>query len=250
MKNKLKIKTSIIIINWNTRELLENCINSVIENTGYFELVIVDNGSNDTSSEFLKTLEIKENIKVIYNQHNAGFAAANNQGARLAQGKYLCFLNSDTIAGKDWLNSLFDVMRKIPDCGAVGPLGNPAEKMKVQDYYISYPQHKGQFNDITIVRFLAGFCLLISKDDFFAAGGWDEDFLIGNFEDTMLSIKIGYVLKKKLAVTPFSRVDHLKPGSTFIKNNVDINDTYIKNKNIFIDKIKKLGLYEEIRGLV
>ncbi len=246
----MKIKTSIIIINWNTENLIRNCINSILENTEYFEIIVVDNGSTDGSVEYLNSLTNIENFKILFNKQNAGFSKANNQGAEIAQGKFLCFLNSDTIVKKGWLNDLYSVFQHISNCGAAGPLGNPAGKIKIQNLYFTYPQFKGQYDKITKVDILSGFCILLSKIIFIEIGGWDEDFLIGNFEDTLLSLKIRFILNKNLAVSPTSDVSHLRPSSTFLKNNIDIQASYIKNKEIFLQKLKQLNIYEKSKKVL
>jgi GT2 family glycosyltransferase len=85
---------SIIIVSFNTKNLLTTCINSVLKYTKgiNFEIVVVDNASDDGSGEAAKKL----GVKVIENKTNPGFAAANNQGVRVSKGKYVLFLNSDT----------------------------------------------------------------------------------------------------------------------------------------------------------
>ena len=243
----MKIKTSIIILNWNTKELLKNCIDSVQKNTKYYEVIIVDNGSTDGSVDYLKSIEKNEYIKVVYNGKNLGYAKANNIGANLAAGKYLCFLNSDIIVGANWLDEMFRTFSKVKNCGGVGPLGNPDKKIKVQNYFIKYPQHKGQFKKDTLIETLAGFCYLVPKKIFFEVRSWDEDFEIGNFEDTFLSMKIKYIANKNLAVSVKSDVNHLHPSSTFITNKIDIMEYYEKNKKIFIKKLKQLGIFDKVK---
>ena len=88
---------SIIIVNWNTRDLLRGCLHSILEQTSgiLFEIIVVDNHSRDGSSEMVeKEFPI---VKLVRNANNCGFAAANNQGMRLASGRYVLLLNPDTI---------------------------------------------------------------------------------------------------------------------------------------------------------
>ena len=98
------VDVSVIIVNYNVRGLLENCINSVLDASKHLniEIVIVDNNSFDGSVEHIcKGFGNNPHIKIIENKINLGFAKANNQGAKLAQGKYLLILNPDTILQED-----------------------------------------------------------------------------------------------------------------------------------------------------
>jgi len=88
---------SIIIVNWNTKQLLRNCLQSVYERAGDvdYEIIVVDNASTDGSAEMVKN-EFRQAI-LIENTKNRGFAAANNQAMAVAKGKYVLLLNSDTV---------------------------------------------------------------------------------------------------------------------------------------------------------
>ena len=100
------MKLSIIIISYNTEDLLKNCISSIISSIISFdyEIIVVDNHSTDGSLEMLKTNFPQ--VKVIANKENLLFAKANNQGATIAKGEYLLLLNSDTIVYGDNIKSL------------------------------------------------------------------------------------------------------------------------------------------------
>ncbi len=94
----MKPTLSIIILSYNTAKITVSCLNSINHDQGLMqiptEIIVIDNASTDTSVTELKKIK---NIKLICNSKNKGFAAANNQGAKVAQGNYLLFLNSDTI---------------------------------------------------------------------------------------------------------------------------------------------------------
>lgn len=91
------IDVSIIIVNWNTRDILRDCLASVYEQTSgiVFEVIVVDNASSDGSTAMVKA-EFPWVI-LIENIENRGFAAANNQGLQIAKGRYVLLLNSDTV---------------------------------------------------------------------------------------------------------------------------------------------------------
>jgi len=88
---------SVIIVNWNTRGLLRDCLESVYEQTGDVdvEVIVVDNASTDGSVEMVRS--DFESVKLIENAENRGFATANNQGIAVAKGRYVLLLNSDTV---------------------------------------------------------------------------------------------------------------------------------------------------------
>lgn len=115
------ITVSIIIVNWNTKELLSGCIDSIPAACRdiTYEVIIVDNASVDGSSEFIK--ERYPGIKLIENHTNLGFAKACNQAADEASGKYLFLLNPDTILHKDAISKLIEFIEKESWAGAVGP---------------------------------------------------------------------------------------------------------------------------------
>lgn len=90
---------SIIIVSWNVKPLLERCLRSIFEYNQEidYDIWVVDNDSHDNSQEYLRKLEqFKDNLHVIQNQSNLGFAKANNQAARKAKGRFILFLNPDT----------------------------------------------------------------------------------------------------------------------------------------------------------
>ena len=92
-----QLDVSVIIVNWNTRAILRNCLQSIYEQTTEvdFELIVIDNASTDGSAEMVRK-EFPEAI-VVENAENRGFAAANNQGMAVAKGRYVLLLNSDTL---------------------------------------------------------------------------------------------------------------------------------------------------------
>lgn len=119
------IDLSIIIVGFNTKKLLFSCINSVRKYTKgiTYEIIVVDNGSSDGTQEAIKKIR---GIKPILNQENFGFAAANNQGVKAAQGKYILLLNSDTELKEDSLSKMVGWMNKnsgvgISSCKLLNP---------------------------------------------------------------------------------------------------------------------------------
>lgn len=111
---------SIVVVNFNTRELLRACLASIAaETTGIqYEVILVDNASTDGSREMLEG-EFP-GIKCIYNSQNRGFAAANNQAIRVAEGRYILLLNSDTKVLDGAIQKTLQFMDRTPDTGIAG----------------------------------------------------------------------------------------------------------------------------------
>lgn len=109
---------SIIIVNWNTRDLLAQCIESIKTHTKRtsFEIIVVDNFSPDGSSEMVE--ESFPEVSLIKNTRNNGFGKANNQGLAKAKGKYILFLNSDIALNENCLDEMFDFMEQNPEVAA------------------------------------------------------------------------------------------------------------------------------------
>ena len=229
------MKTSIIIPNWNTDYCLRNCVESIKKFTKDYELIIVDNGS--------KREEIRQYIKevadkYIFNKTNLGFPKACNQGAKIAEGGLICFLNSDTIVTENWLSNMIKTMENSEKCVAVGPLGNPEFRTDEKTGTIfGHQQYEGQYNKDTKVKFLVGYCLLIKKE-IFDKILFDEDFELGMYEDNILCEKINK-LGYEMWVSSKSLVKHI--GSvTFRINDLDYKELLEKNKKIYDKKIKEI----------
>jgi GT2 family glycosyltransferase len=101
----MTVRVSVIILNWNGRHFLERCLRSLLAQTLHdFEIVVVDNGSKDGSVPFLE--EHFPQVRVIVNQENLGFAAANNQAIRATDSEFVATLNNDTEVEPNWLEEL------------------------------------------------------------------------------------------------------------------------------------------------
>ena len=111
---------SIVIVNWNTRNILRDCLTSIYEESGniQFEIIVVDNASSDGSVEMIKS-EFPQVI-LIKNCKNIGFAAANNQGMAKAKGRYILLLNSDTVILDKAIEKTLSFADFHPEAGIVG----------------------------------------------------------------------------------------------------------------------------------
>ncbi|MCX8015379.1 MAG: glycosyltransferase family 2 protein [candidate division WOR-3 bacterium] len=113
------IKLSIVIISFNTRPFILKCVNSILKNynNDEFEIIIVDNASQDDSISELQLYY--NNIKLIKNINNVGYAKANNQAIKIAKGQYVLLLNPDTIVFPNTLTRVIDFMDNNPQVGVV-----------------------------------------------------------------------------------------------------------------------------------
>src|SRR5262245_6867801 len=97
---------SVVVVNWNRRELLAKCIESLWAQTfSDFEVIVVDNGSTDGSMDFLRTIA-SPRLRVVARSANRGFAGGCNAGIREAAGHYIVTLNNDAEADARWLAEL------------------------------------------------------------------------------------------------------------------------------------------------
>lgn len=117
------LDVSIIIVNYNTKELTRNCLKSVFEQTKNisFEVIVSDNGSNDGSIEMIKS-DFPQ-VVFIENNANLGFGVANNRGLKIAKGKYIFYLNSDTVLLNNAVKIFFDYWENSPEKEKIGALG-------------------------------------------------------------------------------------------------------------------------------
>lgn len=115
------IRLSIIIVNWNTKTLLRQCLDSIFSQPPHarFEVIVVDNASSDGSASMVK--EDFPAVSLIGNDENKGFSKANNQGIRSSGGDYILLLNSDTIImDRSVLDRWVELMDARPEAGASG----------------------------------------------------------------------------------------------------------------------------------
>ncbi len=114
------MKLSVVIVNYNVKHFLEQCLKSVEKalDTMNAEVIVVDNNSVDGSVTMLH--ENFPNVHVIANKENGGFSKANNQAIKISKGEYVLLLNPDTIVPENCFSRLIDFMDKTPDAGACG----------------------------------------------------------------------------------------------------------------------------------
>jgi GT2 family glycosyltransferase len=192
---------SIVVVNWNGADVLPRCLETltaqVYEN---YEIIVVDNGSNDHSVDDLDSLW--PDIKVIRLEKNKGFAVANNIGARLARGTWLALVNNDAFPEPDWLAVLIEAARKHPDFSFFGSRLVQFDDSRLLDgtgdvFHVSglawrrhYNHHvKSVDHKVEEVFGPCAAAALYSREAFWQVGGLEEDFF-SYHEDVDLAFRL------------------------------------------------------------
>jgi len=201
-------RISIIIPLYNQVEYTSVCLErlAAVSPGGNFQLVLVDNASTDTTPALCASMS--GDVLVIRNEENLGFARACNQGANVATGEILLFLNNDTEPGENWLDPLLSVLDREPDVGAVGAkllfpdgtlqhaggvLVRNLRRSETPLYglhrYYRLPADHPEANVRADVQFVTGAALAVRGRAFRAVGGFDERYWNG-LEDVDLCLKL------------------------------------------------------------
>ena len=252
------MQLSIIIVNYNSAHLLEKCINSLKPAISGIEteIIIIDNNSADDSWDYIKSLTLTGQS---YRMNtNVGFAKGCNRGFGVSQGKYVLFLNPDTILPGSSLKECISFLEQQPDAGAVGVrmingkgkflkeskrgLPTPSASFyklfglssifpKSKQFSKYYEGHVRE-NELSVVPVLSGAFMMIKREVFEKLNGFDERFFMYG-EDIDLSLRITQAGYKNYYLGNIT-VTHLKGGST------THNKKYIENfygaMNLFVEK--------------
>lgn len=182
-------RVSIVVVNWNRADLLAECLESLRGQTFRdFELIVVDNGSQDASREVVRAFD-EPPPRLIENAENRGFCAANNQGITAAQGEYVVLLNNDAQAAPRWLESLVRAADQDPRIGMAASKILVAEDPRVIDKvgHLIYPdgqnrgrghgeRDEGQYDRDRETAWPDGCAALYRKEMLDQIGGFDEQF--------------------------------------------------------------------------
>ncbi|MFZ5366028.1 MAG: glycosyltransferase family 2 protein [Patescibacteria group bacterium] len=216
------MKLSIVVVSFNTKELLRKCLESIFRveewktrllasrrsgparQGGRVEVIVVDNGSIDSSVEEIKNEKLKmknDNVKfkIILNKENSGFARANNQGIKIAKGEYILLLNSDTEINHGTLSNLIEFARNHPEAGVIGarllnPDGTiqpsvyhfPSVWRAIAEYWLgqkgTYEKYALTASDAVRIEAVTGAAMLIPRKTIEKIGLLDERYFM-YFED-------------------------------------------------------------------
>lgn len=223
---------SIILVNYNTRELLLECIRSVMMQTKeiQYEIIVVDNGSKDNSREAVEK-EFSD-VTFIESGQNLGFGKANNLGAKYARGKYLFFLNTDTLLVNDGVSLFYQYAENNAITGALGSILEDKDGNSIHSYgwftttggelrdcvskYLRFLKKKELLHPLKIetpiyVEYITGADLFMPSRLFREMGGFDPDYFMYSEESDLQ-----YRMSKRgipRMIIPGPRIIHLEGGS-------------------------------------
>lgn len=248
-------KIEIVILNYNTKDILAQCLPTVVQNSQYPEtsIVVVDNASKDNSVEYVKTNF--PNIELIEFSENHGFAGGYNLALKNRLADYFILLNSDAEPEENWLEPLIKLAVNTPKFGAAQPkiidynnrtkfeyagasggyldkFGFPFCRGRI---FGNVEKDLGQYNDIQEVFWATGAALLVSADAWKKTGGLDTDFF-AHMEEIDLCWRMK-TLGYSIYVCPESTVFHIG-GATL--SNQNPKKTYLNFRNSLLMLYKNL----------
>jgi GT2 family glycosyltransferase len=192
------LEATLIIVNYNAGDDLHHCLTSLAGDQNSYEVMVVDNASQDSSSHRASTRF--PGIQIIYSDSNLGFGGANNLGAQRAHSKYLAFLNPDTVVKPGWLEALIAALEENPQAGLTSSkilqMDNP---MRVSGcgnemHYTGITMGRGMgsdhrhYREIEEVSAISGAAFAMRSDLYTRLRGFDEDFFL-YMEDSDLSLR-------------------------------------------------------------
>jgi GT2 family glycosyltransferase/glycosyltransferase involved in cell wall biosynthesis len=233
-----QVDISVIIPVFNQFRFTQACLASLQEHTGAerFEVIVIDDCSTDVTAEVVPRIP---GIVYLRNETNCGFIASCNRGAEKARGKYLVFLNNDTLVTEEWLGALENTFAEQPEAGIVGskllyPDGRLQEAGGIiwrdasgWNYGNSDDPAKPEYNYLREVDYCSAAALMIPKSLFQSVGGFDSRYAPAYYEDTDLAFKVrqaGY----KVLYQPLSEIIHYEGAS----GGTDLSSGTKKHQNI------------------
>ena len=246
---------SVIIVSYNTRELLRDCLASVRENTEGldYEVIVVDNASGDGSPKMVE----KEFgwVRLLALSENIGFGRANNEGIKIARGRNVFFLNPDTLLLNNAIKILCDFLDEHEDVGICGGNLYTKEMTPVHSYMMYFPSLQGEFNDMlfgTIFRrkygkdlefnhgdkpvevaYITGADMMVKKAVLDEAGVFDPDFFM-YFEETELTWRIRQTGCRVMNL-PSAKIVHLEGQSVSLKERRE--QMYLSSRRLYFRKV-------------
>lgn len=185
----MKEYVDIVIVNYNTWDYLKDCLASIKKHTRYpHKLLIIDNKSTDGSQVYLRRLQ-RQGVQVIFNQENLGCARAWNQGIRVGQGKYIIFLNPDTLVSLGWLKDMVSCSESDPQIAVVGNkqvnqngiimhAGVVEKDGRASLRGVGQKDYPEKYNQICDCLDVCGACYLIKRQYIQQIGLFDERFFL------------------------------------------------------------------------
>tara|TARA_B100000886_G_scaffold340025_1_gene307527 strand:- start:2588 stop:3472 length:885 start_codon:yes stop_codon:yes gene_type:complete len=254
---------SIIIVNYKTPNLLLNCIKSIFSETVAinFEIIVVDNNSNDGSRALINNNYPAVNY--IQSNSNLGFGKANNLGIKSANGRNIFFLNSDTILISNAVKILSDFLDGNENVGVCGGNLFDMNKNPTHSYLKVFPGFFSELNQVLFsvytnfflknsffnhgekpikVSYITGANMMVKRSIINSIGGFDPDFFL-YFEETELQFRI-YNSGFKIMNLPNSKIIHLEgASSTFHEKKIQL---YLQSYKLYLKKIYKFNFLKHL----
>jgi GT2 family glycosyltransferase len=255
---------SVIIINYNSSNYTIDCINSIIEKTSSeisYEIIVVDNASSTQDYMFLRAYVAKLNhryINLYCSKLNTGFGGGNMYGVQYANGKYLAFVNNDTLLKNDCLTILHSFLEQHKNVAVCSPqqYNEEDEVQKSFDHFLSlgrelfgrnifetinpnkYPERQKIYHEPLKVQCVPGSFLFTRAKSFYNVGGFDTNLFL-YYEETDLCFRLFQSNKNKneglCYLVPEATYTHFKGKSTkknvAIKKELKISLLYVLKKN-------------------
>jgi len=223
-------QVSIIIVNYNGKNHLEDCLAS-LEKIDYknYEIILVDNNSTDKSVEYVKNTY--PSITIIKLNRNYGFAEPNNIGAKNAKGDYLLFLNNDTTVNPNFISAMVNVLEQDPQIAIcqsllLKPNGQVDSSGDFIDTLGRAYSSKEMVSEVKKILSARGASMMVRKESFWDLGGFDKKFF-ASYEDVDLGWR-AWLWGYKIVLVPNSVVYH-KGGQTVEKILPEIRFHGVKN---------------------
>lgn len=263
------MKLSVLIVNYNVRAFLENTLATVAKAVAGIEseIIVIDNASSDGSVEMLRGKF--PSVKVIANEKNVGFAAANNIGMRIATGEYFLLLNPDTIVQEDTVGVMLDFFKDHPEAGLAGcKILNPDGSLqlacrrsfptpwvaftKIFGLSSLFPRSPlfGRYNLTYLdpdrmheVDAVSGSFMFLRRGAFEQVGGLDEQFfLYGEDLDWCYRVKkSGW----KIFYVPATQIIHYK-GQSIRRSEIDEVEHFYEAMRVFVRKHFERGVFSDV----
>ncbi|MEI8176159.1 MAG: glycosyltransferase family 2 protein [Candidatus Omnitrophota bacterium] len=187
-------RCDIIMVTWNQLEYTKLCVESILKNTDVSaRLIIVDNGSDPDTVAYLRSVRPAGNVVIvtIFNTNNIGAIKARNQGIRLLDADYLCFVDNDIEVTKGWLSRMIALADRYSDIGVVNPSSNnydevPPGDVTLEEYAAKLAARRGEY--IEVGQGIS-FCMLVKREVVDKIGLMDEDLDTMFYEDTDYSMR-------------------------------------------------------------
>jgi GT2 family glycosyltransferase len=207
---------SLIVVSYNEVENISNTLSALMRQTyPRYEIIVYDNKSSDGTPEYI--FRNFTSIQLIRGKENLGFSGANNEAAKIAQGKYLAFVNDDAYVSSSWLEPLVEILETDPTVGCAGAELLCSEKRDeilchgngIHLSGIAYVHNRGKIARAAPpmeVGGISGAAFLMSRELFKEIGGFESLFFL-YYEDTDLSLRLR-LFGKRCMVVPGARVYH------------------------------------------